>query len=1046
LAHDLLNRAETSTHFINDDTSELADLVSELQAITPQRHVADSLEKAVKAIRREDLEGALATLLYTQRLAPSNRMVTLFIGDLRLAMRRPEAAEAFEFIAKHNNWRGAWYRLAYSRFLQGQPIQAAAELHRTLSRNAPVIAPWACSLCAEIASATLSMGWCGASNSGRLLIGGSASYFDMEDLGVEIDGIPIRLGRRSNRNRRFFSSYSLPATRAQGAFLKVTAKGVPLLGSPVDLQSVMRTEGFVSADQAGVQGWIWFPGEPDVTPKVEIADLDSGVLVTHLVPDLVQSTSNNAENLIWPRRFSLSLAKVPQSRLKVSGPHKKVLNGSPQNPWGTIRSGMVSTKRISKRYPALGEPEVFDGDLAAETSVLAVHRGLPPETDKQKRDRTALVVIPVYRGFDTTIACLQSVLEHRTSDQQILVVSDASPDKKLVRALESYSAEGKITLILEQVNKGFPATVNIGLRRGAKAEQDVILLNSDTIVTEGWVSKLRQAAYAAGDVGTATPMSNAATILSYPHHRKANATPTSKEVQELASLCAEVNAGSTIDIPTAHGFCMYIKYDCLIETGVLRDETFGHGYGEENDFSMRAQHLGWRHVAVPGSFVGHIEGQSFATAKDNLVARNLMILNTLHPGYDALIIQWQNADPLAGSRRRIDQRRWVIAQGDRRSVCFITHDREGGVLRHVQSRAEKSESDGYCSIICKPALDTQNNLCCLLNSPSGSFPNLLFRVDTESDLLEAFLKECQVSFVEVHHFIGHDESVVAIASRLSVPYDVHIHDYSWFCPRITLTAVGNRYCGEPPVSECVKCIGELGSNLGFSISPYDLIARSGELFKGARSVIFPSEDTARRFRARFPITATVEPWEVNAKPLKIRQVARYASGSTRRVCIVGAIGYEKGYDVILGCARLAAEKDLPIEFRIVGFTCDDERLLQTGKVKITGRYEEQEAMKLIKDQEADFALLPALWPETWSYVVSQLWEAELLIVAFDIGAPSERIKARGGGLLLPLGAPIERIVQWLLEVNTDVLQPVGQKATLREPTLARDERLRGIVA
>ena len=722
----------------------------------------------------------------------------------------------------------------------------------------------------------------------------------------------------------------------------------------------------------------------------------------------------SASKLVWPKSFNLALEKLPQSRLRVRGPHGRVLYGSSLNPWGTIQSGVVSTRRIAQRFPAIGEAHIQEGDIGAEISVPARHFGAQVFSAPQNCFRDVLVVIPVYLGYDTTIACINSVVAHKSSREEILVISDSSPDPKLVRELKNLAKNKYITLLLEENNRGFPGTANIGLRRGASAGQDVILLNSDTLVTAGWVSKLSQAAYKESNIGTATPLSNAATILSYPYQNQQNEIPTLDGVKELSCICEAVNENAVVDIPTAHGFCMYIKHDCLVETGVLREETFAQGYGEENDFSMRARHLGWRHVAVPGLYIGHIEGQSFASAKESLILRNLAILNVLHPGYDAVIAEWQKKDPLAEYRRRIDIQRWTIHQGARPVICFLTHDREGGVLRHVQMRAIKSERDGFCSIICKPKVGNDNAVYCEVTSPSAEFPNLKFRADTELQTLRSFLTQIGLSSVEVHHFIGHDPSVISLVCNLGAPYDVHVHDYSWFCPRITLTSLDNRYCGEPPISGCVQCVSELGSNLGCSISPHDLVSQSRVIFSGARHIIAPSVDAARRFESRFAIAATVTPWEDSAKPLKFRSIPRLHGDATRKVCIVGAIGYEKGYDVILSCARLAAQRGLPLEFVIVGFTCDDERLRQTGKVKITGRYEDSEAVRLIKAQNAHFGFLPSLWPETWSYVLSQMWEAELPVVAFDIGTPSERIKARAGGVVLPLGFPIDKLVQWLL--------------------------------
>jgi glycosyltransferase involved in cell wall biosynthesis len=91
-----------------------------------------------------------------------------------------------------------------------------------------------------------------------------------------------------------------------------------------------------------------------------------------------------------------------------------------------------------------------------------------------------------------------------------------------------------------------------------------------------------------------------------------------------------------------------------------------------------------------------------------------------------------------------------------------------------------------------------------------------------------------------------------------------------------------------------------------------------------------------------------------------------------------------------------------VELRIVGYTCDDDRLNAFDCVSITGRYEEAELLSLIERQEAHLGLFPAVWPETWSYVLTKMWQAGLRVVAFDIGAPAERIRAVMGGYVIPL--------------------------------------------
>jgi glycosyltransferase involved in cell wall biosynthesis len=133
-----------------------------------------------------------------------------------------------------------------------------------------------------------------------------------------------------------------------------------------------------------------------------------------------------------------------------------------------------------------------------------------------------------------------------------------------------------------------------------------------------------------------------------------------------------------------------------------------------------------------------------------------------------------------------------------------------------------------------------------------------------------------------------------------------------------------------------------------------------------------------------------------------------------RVCVVGGIGLHKGYAVLLSCARDAARRGLDLEFRLVGHSIDDARLLATGRVFITGRFKPMEAVALISAQEADLGFVPSIWPETWCLSLGDIWRAGLPAAAFDLGAPAERIRRTGRGFLLPLGLGASAINNALL--------------------------------
>ena len=162
--------------------------------------------------------------------------------------------------------------------------------------------------------------------------------------------------------------------------------------------------------------------------------------------------------------------------------------------------------------------------------------------------------------------------------------------------------------------------------------------------------RLRRAAYSAPDIGTVTPLTNSGTIASYPND---DGSPcTSDGAARIAQIAADVNDGFVVDAPTGIGFCLYVREDCRVATGPLDSACFGRGYGEENDFCMRAGGLGWRHVLTADVYVRHLEGQSFGASRNALMDRNAKLLNRRYPEYDRLVANFTALDPLRLARRR----------------------------------------------------------------------------------------------------------------------------------------------------------------------------------------------------------------------------------------------------------------------------------------------------------------------------------------------------------------------------------------------------------
>jgi glycosyltransferase involved in cell wall biosynthesis len=78
------------------------------------------------------------------------------------------------------------------------------------------------------------------------------------------------------------------------------------------------------------------------------------------------------------------------------------------------------------------------------------------------------------------------------------------------------------------------------------------------------------------------------------------------------------------------------------------------------------------------------------------------------------------------------------------------------------------------------------------------------------------------------------------------------------------------------------------------------------------------------------------------------------------------------------------------------------RLRATGRVRVRGYYRTGSLPHLLRRDRVDLALLPSVVPESFSLVLSECRAAGVPVLAFDLGALGERLRAEGGGLAVPL--------------------------------------------
>ncbi len=981
------------------------------------RLAQDAVARGRAALAANEAATATRWLDRAHRLVPSDPNVMLSLASACLSTDPARAAGLFRVVAEQHDIRHAWLGLAAAQLRMAAPDAAVAPLAAALSGHA--FTPDTGLLASQIAGSPPHPGWCGLTSGGDLKIQPAGAG----GIVVQLDGVPLR-------------GTVLPAAWSSHKRIDVLIGGRAAIGSPLRISRIRRVVGCVEAWQGGIRGWAWHPGDPDQPVVLTLSTQANGRGRTiKAVTETVEVA--HAGPLARPRSFSLARTDLAglTGPIRVSGPDGRDLLGSPVDPAAEEAGQAAGARLLARLYPARSAPrpprtprirtpappgdprakslrdEPIDpswhGDPGEITSGHLALRADAPQPQApagaDNRQRAVTIVIPVHNGAAVTAACLASVAAAATSDIRIIVVDDGSSDPDLIAALDDLARRGCIGLIRHPRALGFPASANAGLT--AAAGRDVVLLNSDTLVPAGWLERLRAAAYSARDIGSVTPLSNDASVMSYPGNAGTNPKPDQKTTDRLDRLAQRANGGTVIDIPVGVGFCIYLRRDCLNATGLFRADIFAQGYGEENDFCLRARRLGWRHVALTGLFVGHHGGTSFDTSAIHLRARNARIVEQLHPGHDALIARFIADDPLAEARRRIDVLRWRAAgRGFDQAAILITHNDGGGVERCIEQAVRSHAATGLRPIVLRPAERPDGERAVAIHDGmADDYPNLVYAVPRESPALLRLLRAAKPVRVDIHHLLDHDAaSMHALVAALGVPYNVHVHDYALFCPRLSLLGGHDRYCGEPGLADCEACIADWGHYLNEDITVAALRDRSADFLSRARSVVTPSDDARTRIRRHFPALLPVTvPHEDDGAIA--RSGPRKRTDGRLLVCVVGAIGVHKGFNVLLDCARDAARRHLDLEFVLAGHSIDDARLMATGRVFVTGRFAPDEAVDLIRAQKADLGFVPSIWPETWCLSLGDIWRAGLSVAAFDIGAPAERIRRTGRGFLLPLG-------------------------------------------
>ncbi len=654
------------------------------------------------------------------------------------------------------------------------------------------------------------------------------------------------------------------------------------------------------------------------------------------------------------------------------------------------------------------------------------------EVEEEHQNKIVTIVVPIYNGYNVTKECLNSIIEKTNTPYDLILINDASTDCKILPLLNTYEKKySNIRIINNPHNLGYTATINIGCNN---CSTDVVLLNSDTIVTRNWLQKLSKSAYVYKNIATVTPLSNSAGAFSVPFRGIDYDLPSGITIEMMSNIIEQLSSNIYPIVPTGNGFCLYLRRECIQVIGLFDEINFARGYCEENDLCMRAQKKGYLNIIDDSTFIYHRRNISFGDEKQLLIKKNRKTLDILHPDFKKKVDSWLKHDELSNFRKQIEDEINKNKRSALKNILVILHDCEGGT-NYTTEDLISNISSKFNVFILKLNIRYWD-----LYSYEGSNLNLISRYkftqgwkflsnrwrineclskDREK-LINNLLETYNINIVHIRHLIGSSPEIIDEIKRKNIPIVFSFHDFYTICPTIQLINNEERFCG----GRCNQL-----DNTDYRVSKTwfkNIFVRtdcrvSKTWFKNIprlkNSYVHEWRQRVAKSLHKVDICVTTShsakklileffPF-LNEKFLIIehgRDFDNYyhVSGKksdTKKILLIGALGPAKGINTISKIMELNKKNNSGIEFHFLGNIPNNCNYKSYGGY-YHGTYERENLPELVNAIKPTHSMIFSIWPETFCHTLTESWALGLPVFASDIGVLKERIENNGGGWLL----------------------------------------------
>jgi len=639
----------------------------------------------------------------------------------------------------------------------------------------------------------------------------------------------------------------------------------------------------------------------------------------------------------------------------------------------------------------------------------------------QIKNITIDIIIPVYNGYEFLEKLFDSVEINSSTPYRLIVINDCSPDARVKPYLLQRLEQHPTSIFLDHTdNQGFLKSVNEAY---SYTSNHFIILNTDTEVPPFWIERLMYPIIHMDKIASTTPFTNSGEIASFPNFVADNSIFDHMDVSSIDNVFRDIKAENFYEaVPTGVGFCMGVNYTLTKQIGMFVEDTFGKGYGEENDWCQRAIKESYTNFLVPNLFVYHKHGGSFtAEEKAKLLKENAVKLLNRHPNYGKDVDTYIKKDPHNTLRHIL-----VLMSANKKigTHLIFDHNLGGGANIYADELIEKYNHKRLNTLHIK--YDFYTNTFKLFHQYKKY--TFSFKISTLEEL-QILLSKLTIQEIFLNSIVSFKNSIDllkyfnTLVDKTQTKLTIPIHDYYAICPSYTLLNNEGKYCDVPSLEKCKSCMSsntqEWRNFYSDTINMNLWREQWHSLLEKSKHILCFSNASKEILLKAYPElhsnTIEVIPHQVkHLSPVVIPK----KNNPTITIGILGAINYAKGSQIIKHLIQTIERDKLDINIVVVGEMAEH---VKSNHFHTTGRYKRNELPDIIKHEQIDMFIIPSIWPETFSYTTQEIMMMELPLMVFNLGAPAERVKDYAKGYIID-EVNTESVLEMIHRIQTEPIQ------------------------